>query len=67
MKVLNAKGLLSKEKYKDVCRSLVQDTGTEDSASVPNTKLVYYDKLIAFVKSVDINNIKTLLMIFVKA
>ncbi len=58
MKVLYAKGLLSKEKYKDVCRSLVQDTGTEASASVPNTKLVYYDKLIAFVKSVDINNIK---------
>ncbi len=58
LKVLYAKGLLSKEKYKDVCRSLVQDTGTEASASVPQSKLVYYDKLIAFVKSVDINNIE---------
>ncbi|XP_028394468.1 uncharacterized protein LOC114518661 [Dendronephthya gigantea] len=58
LKVLYTKGLLSKEKYKAICRSIISVPCTESSPSVSSAKLVYYDKLIAFVKSVDIDNIK---------
>jgi hypothetical protein len=52
LKILYAKGLLSKKKYKSVCVNL-SSTGS----SVQTVKLVYYDKLIDFIKSVDIANI----------
>ena len=58
MKVLYTKGLLSKEKYKAICRKIISVPCTESSPTNTNAKLVYYDKLIAFVKSVDIDNIK---------
>ena len=43
---------MSKKKYKSVCVNL-----TSTGAPVQTAKLVYYDKLIAFIKSVDIANI----------
>ena len=52
LKILYAKGLLSKKKHKSVCVNL-SSTGS----SVQTVKLVYYDKLIDFIKSVDIANI----------
>ena len=58
LKVLYTKGLHSKEKYKAICRSIISVPCTESSPTITNAKLVYYDKLIAFVKSVDIDNIK---------
>lgn len=44
---------MAKEKYKSVCR----DIKTNVDKSVANSKLIYYDKLIAFFKSEDAHNI----------
>jgi hypothetical protein len=44
------KALCERKKYKSVCINLA-------SESVQNAKLVYYDKLVAFIKSVDIANV----------
>ena len=52
LKILYQKGLLSKKKYKSVCVS-IRSTGQ----SVVTAKLVYYDKLVHFIKSEDIANI----------
>ena len=52
LRILYEKGLMSKKKYKSVCVNL-----TSTGAPVQTAKLVYYDKLIAFIKSVDIANI----------
>ena len=51
-KVLYDDGLLSKRKYKSVSKN-ISCTGE----SVHSPKLVYYDKLIAFIKSVEIANV----------
>lgn len=53
LKVLYENGLMSKEKYKSVCRNI----RTNVDKSLANPKLVYYDKLIAFIKSGDVHNI----------
>ena len=69
LKVLYAKGLLSKEKYKAVCQNIVSVSPKEstDSPLVANAKLVYY-KLIAFVLSLwTLTTSKTFLLSFVKA
>lgn len=57
LKILYAKGLLSKEKYKSVCVNIRSLKFGPSGQSIVNPKLVYYDKLIAFIKSVDIENI----------
>ena len=54
LKVLYEKGLLSKEKYKAVCRNIQTTFG--EGISIP--KLVYYDKLIAFIKSINLDNVR---------
>ena len=48
------------QKYKAVCQNIVSVSPKKstDSLLVANAKQVYYDKLIALVKSVDIDNIK---------
>lgn len=53
LKILYQNGLMSKEKYKSVCRNIK----TEAESSLMNPKLIYYDKLIAFIKSEDVHNI----------
>ena len=53
LKVLYENGLMAKEKYKSVCRNIK----TNVDKSVANPKLIYYDKLIAFIKSEDVQNI----------
>lgn len=58
LKILYGNGLISKDKYKSVCRNIVTSVNSGQSGSgIFNPKLVYYDKLIAFVKSLDIDNI----------
>ena len=49
LKILYEDGLLAKKKYKSICRNVKATVGQ----SITNPKLVYYDKLIAFIKSVD--------------
>lgn len=66
LKVLYERGLLTKEKYKSICRNMaaVSTSVSSSTDSEPNfsnvysPKLVYYDKLIAFIKSIDMGNIK---------
>ena len=66
LKVLYEKGLLTKEKYKSTCRNVatVSTSVSSSTDSEPNfsnvfcPKLVYYDKLIAFIKSINMGNIK---------
>ena len=47
------KGLLSKKKYKAVCRNIQTTFG--EGISTP--KLVYYDELIAFIKSINLDDV----------
>ena len=54
LKVLYEKGLLSKEKYKAICRNIQAKFGK----GISTPKLVYYDKLIAFIKSVNLDNVQ---------
>ncbi len=63
LKILYEKGLLSKEKYKAICKNIQAKVG--EGISTP--KLVYYDKLIAFIKSVNLDNIQEFAGIFCKA
>lgn len=53
LKILYQNGLLAKEKYKSICRNIK----TKLDQSLPNPRLVYYDKLIAFIKSEDVHNV----------
>ena len=53
LKILYEDGLLAKKKYKSICRNVKATVGQ----SITNPKLVYYDKLIAFIKSVDVQNV----------
>lgn len=54
-------GRISKDKYKSVCRNIVismkSNPSWQSGSGIFNPKLVYYDKLIAFVKLLDIDNI----------
>lgn len=61
LKILYEKGLLAKEKYKSICRN-IKITGH----SIANPKLVYYDKLIGSIKSVDIDNVHDFASAFCK-
>ena len=65
LKVLYSKGLLSKEKYKAVRLNLTmtpkkshKNVSLKFMPGVPLPKLLPYDKLMQFVKSVDIGNIR---------
>ena len=51
LKILYEGGLLTKEKYKSVCRYILATV--PNSSNVFNPKLLYYDKLIAFIKSAN--------------
>ena len=53
LKILYEKGLLAKEEYKSIYRNIKTTVGH----SIENPKLVYYDKLVAFIKSVDIDSV----------
>ena len=53
LKILYEDSLLAKKKYKSICRNV---TATVDQ-SIINPRLVYYNKLIAFIKSVDVQNV----------
>ena len=53
LKVLYEDGLISKKKYKSISRNVKATVGQ----SLSNPKLVYYDKLIAFIKPVDVQNV----------
>ena len=53
LRIFYKNGLMANEKYKSVCRNIK----TNVDKSLPNPKLVYYDKLIAFIKSEDIRNV----------
>ena len=53
LKLLYEDGLLAKRKYKSISRNVKATVGE----SITNPKLVYYDKLIAFLKSVDVKNV----------
>lgn len=63
LKILYEKGLLSKEKYKAICRNIQ----TKFSESLSTPRLVYYDKLIAFIKSVNLDNVHDFATTFCKA
>jgi hypothetical protein len=57
LKILYEGGLLTKEKYKSVCRNILAIV--PNSSNVFNPKLLYYDKLIAFIKSANnVDNIR---------
>ena len=57
LKILYEGGLLTKEKYKSVCRNILATV--PNSSNVFNPKLLYYDKLIAFIKSANnVDNIR---------
>ena len=65
LKVLYSKGLLSKEKYKAVRLNLTmtpkkshKNVSLKFMPGVPLPKLLPYDKLMQFVKSVDIGNVR---------
>lgn len=63
LKILYAKGLLSKEKYKAICRNIQAKFGE----SISSPKLVYYDKLIAFIRSVNLDNVHDFASAFCKS
>ena len=51
LKILYEGGLLTKEKYKSVCRNILATV--PNSSNIFNPKLLYYDKLIAFITSAN--------------
>lgn len=57
LRILYEGGLMTKEKYKSVCRNIVATV--PNCSNIFNPKLLYYDKLIAFIKSANnVDNIK---------
>ena len=51
LKILYERGLLTKEKYKSVCRNIV--VTAPNFTNIMSPKLLYYDKLITFIKSAN--------------